>query len=496
MARRKQANNSTRPKKPSVSRSNGDRQQLLEWFTAVLGIKGWLLLAIAALMFSLTIRHTPGVNGPYYWTWPWRELSTSQWLVMLLCALPAVAMIWLFRNSRLSNTAMLLGWMLAALSLKLGCVWSQATPIGWSYLRDVTLSPDATSYYYDAARIVHTIRTDDAPRLLWLQHYDELVRTPPPHGFHLHTMTKPAGPLGFYVALVLLLGFGPTSMLICSLTLIGLSLLSIPAVYWCIERMTERPECGLMAASLLALTPGYLLFPTKFDPLWVGLGAITVGIWHQALVRNSHFYSLLLAIPLGLILFVGFQQLTLGLFMALLPAIVLSDRPWMDRYVSAVRLGAPPIIVIIVVDWIVNTFLGYSSWRVFQANLFAQSKLMEQPMLAARRAPWTAGWDVYDFALGSGWILAIVFVMGLVNSQLERRVRQFGWAAGALLAVIAVLALIPAETARCWLFLAVAPLVIVAAEVNSWPRDRQVVAMGGVLLATLIIHGNMAFILP
>ena len=406
----------------------------------MMGVKGWIVLLVALVMAVLATAHISGVNGPEYWTWPWRRLSVSQWLVMLLLALPSMVMIGLLQRRSWRPPWLLLVMMLSALSLKLGCVLSQSQPIGWNYLRQVTWSRDATSYFYDAARLVSTVKQDKLDTWFWFRDFDQLVRTPPPAGLNMHTITKPAGPLLFYFVIVWHMDYTSVSLVVASLALMVLSLSSIPATYWCVKQFTDQVDSGLIAAALVAVSPGFNLFSTKFDPLWIGLGAMTLGAWQLALTRRSGWLSLLLGLLLAMILFVGFQQLTLGLFMALMPAIVLPARPLWQRYWQAVQLGLPAIGIAIGAHVLLALVSGYNSWKVFQANWYAQGQLLDHPLLSARRAPWTTVGDLYDFALGGGWVVAAVLVMGLFNGQLSRQVRLLGVAACVLMGVIAVLA--------------------------------------------------------
>lgn len=460
-------------------------------------LKGWAIVLLTFLMAMLAFTEAPGLNGPSYWTWPWRRLDLAQWLVMLACGVPAVLTLVFFRYRQSTNWILLACWIVSSMALKLGCVLSQSNPIGFDYLSKVTWSPDATSYYFDAARIVATAQQDGVSPTFWFPRYDELVRARPPEGMNLHTITKPAGPLWFYLLFTWSMDYkSPTTMIVCSIALMLCSLVSIPAIYWCVRTVTDNPTVGLIAAAIVAVAPGFVLFPTKLDGLWVGLGAVVLGTWYLALMRSRWRYSSLLGLGLAVILFVGFQQLTLGLFMALMPAIVITDRPMVQRYGTALKYGVPAIFLAIGLHVLLALTTGYNTWKVFRANLYAQNLLLGLPELQSRRAPWTTFWDLYDYSLGGGWVVALVFLMGLMNFELSPVIRRLGWAAAVLLGVIAVLALIPAETARCWLFLSAAPLILIASEANTWPRDRQTLLVGCILVATFIIHGKMAFILP
>lgn len=484
--KKKQAERSVDPKLPSEPRA---------WLG--ISVKAWFLLSITLLMCGLALWEVPGVNGPSYWTWPWRSLRAVQWLVMLVCAVPAVAALWLYQFPHPKTWHILLALICSSMMLKLGCVLSQSDPVGLAYWKQVTWSPDATSYYFDAARIVATVEQDQEHPLFWFCSYDELIRTTGPSSLSLHTITKPAGPLCYYFFFVWFFDYGnPATIVACGFTLIVLSLLSIPATYWCIRQFVDSPRAALIAAAVVALAPGFNLFPTKLDALWVGLCALTIGTWQVTLVRGGYRCAVLLGLCLAFILFVGFQLLTIGLFMSCLPAIVLADQPMLKRYLEAIRKGMPAIAMALGLHVVLALMSGYNTWKVFQANLWAQSQLLLLPELQPRQAPWTTFWDLYDYSLGGGWGVAIVFLMGLFNGGIDRRMRLIGVAALSLMLVIAVLALIPAETARCWLFLSAAPLILIASELARWSTRQQVLVLGCILTATLTIHGKMAFILP
>ena len=50
-------------------------------------IKLGIVVAATVVLAVLVVRHTPGINGPWYWKWPWRELPFAPLYPALLVAL-------------------------------------------------------------------------------------------------------------------------------------------------------------------------------------------------------------------------------------------------------------------------------------------------------------------------------------------------------------------------------------------------------------------------
>src|SRR5205807_3321 len=131
----------------------------------------------------------PGVNGPWYWKWSWRRLPiVPYWPLMILSAAPiffALAM-----SRRTSSFVALSLMMLSVFAMKITSVAVLTKPMSLQAIGEIIESPDATSYYVDAAAI------GSAPN--WLAQYPQILSLPQ---INLHTRSKPPGPVAYFVAI-------------------------------------------------------------------------------------------------------------------------------------------------------------------------------------------------------------------------------------------------------------------------------------------------------
>jgi hypothetical protein len=112
-------------------------------------------------------------------------------------------------------------------------------------------------------------------------------------------------------------------------------------------------------------------------------------------------------------------------------------------------------------------------------------------------------WDLYDFALGSGY-LAVLLVAAALLAQgdrmkccapvLSREMKLLSWSGLALLALIAGSGMLPGETARVWNFLY--PVVALPAAlllISLTPRQRLLLLGCQVVMLTIMVH-SMTFV--
>ena len=117
-------------------------------------IKLILLLGTAAVLGTLVIRHAPGLNGPWYWQWPWKRIDGLRlYPAMLAAVVPFLVGQWLHARGR--RPAVALGLvMLSTLGLELTAAGMHRRPFDLGSVADAVQHPAATSYYTDAANLL------------------------------------------------------------------------------------------------------------------------------------------------------------------------------------------------------------------------------------------------------------------------------------------------------------------------------------------------------
>jgi hypothetical protein len=134
---------------------------------------------------------------------------------------------------------------------------------------------------------------------------------------------------------------------------------------------------------------------------------------------------------------------------------------------------------------------------------YQQAYALQNVDLVAIRRPFPVhiAFDLYDFALGTGYLMALLAVMYVV------RVKGglFRWSrhdAGARLAFLALFqiavfafgAFLPGEAARLWLILMPLLAAVAALELSRWSFARRMSVYGCLLLLMLLIAQNIILI--
>jgi hypothetical protein len=113
------------------------------------------------------------------------------------------------------------------------------------------------------------------------------------------------------------------------------------------------------------------------------------------------------------------------------------------------------------------------------------------------KLPGTIATDLYDFALGSGWISYILVGCSILSARENKRSGDF-WIA--LLCVIqivavAVFGLLQTETARVWIFMLPLLVTPIGLELANWKPWKRVAVYAALLLLTAAMCQSMTFII-
>ncbi len=114
-----------------------------------------------------------------------------------------------------------------------------------------------------------------------------------------------------------------------------------------------------------------------------------------------------------------------------------------------------------------------------------------------RHIPGTIPADLYDFALGSGWISYLLatfcFKSAFVRGTSEPRLKIALLCVGQIL-FVAFAGLIQGETARLWIFMLPMLMVPVGMELENWGIGARIAVYSMLLILTVAVGQSMTFL--
>lgn len=442
-----------------------------------------VVLFVGAAFVIGFLAELPYLNGPWYWRWPWRDLSLLGVVVMLLIPAAPYAFV-LYRSNRPSasisrrEAASLVAILVTCnLLFQLGGMLSEPQPL--ERLRAIVESPWTTSYYTDALAI-QDVRG-------WLARFHDA-------DLHLHSSTHPPGPILYYRLWIWL--FGPDGGAYVGAALIGLwGSLGVPVLYRFSSLWTQDRASRLVVCALYVILPGLVLFFPEFDQGYPVLSMAMILFWAKALAGKATY-----AVYLGGVLFVAtffaYNLLAVGAPMALWAVVCLAQKDWARPWAVRTALAAGLALgVAALVHMLVALATGYQPVASFGHAFGTQSRLA-----AELSRPYWPGvfFDLYDFVLGGGIMtfpLAALFLRHALRDP-ERRSSAAAWTAVGLLSILIVDAsgLLRTETSRVWLFLQ--PLIVVPAglELARIPFRERASILAMLWITVCVLKSKLAFI--
>ncbi len=426
-------------------------------------------IAVSAglVLFAGVHSHLPGLNGPSYWQWTWQEANGRA----LYSSLVPVLLFFFLARAVHQAGKVRVGF---ALGLVSACVLLTETaamsvqPSGLDRMHAVIAHPIVTSYYADARELV--TKPD------WLRRFPESLE----ETLQGHSLTKPPGPIAFYVALIRFFGDGPVSTTLAALLIAFGSALAVPAVYLLATQFNELPEAAFEAASVMALAPALTLFFPQLDQAFPLVTCALLASWHRA-VRGSGKAAVACGLCVFGASFFSYSFLVLGV-----AGLVIAASDPRRAFQAALRAG----VVAAIAYGVLFLTTGFDPAATFRAAFSNQSRLavgLDRAWLPAVLL------DPFDFAMGAGWLAFLLAAVTVARGQEAGQADR-----PATLAVFQILSvdlsgLLRVEAARVWLFLT--PLVAIPAgrELSRWTRIEQncVYVVMALLLATLA--QNMKF---
>ena len=439
------------------------------------------VLALALVIAALLIGHVPGINGPWYWEWPFRRLDAGRVLLpMTIAFAPFVLAQVLHARGRLGHAGALALLALATLALEAVSIGVQGPRFNLMRVALVVENPIITSYFTDA--LGYSGLSD------WLGSYPERMRE-----FHLHSFNKPPGPVLYYAWF--LHWFEPHQAALFGGLVVGLLASGCgPATFALVRLLGAPADSAFHAASYAALCPGLILFYPEFDQTFPLLCAALLGTWVMALERDRGRWSACFGAVLALVAFTSYSLLVLGAFAFGYAVLFCALDPRRPARLSVVARHAA--IGLATTSCLYALFYAVTAFDPFATFVAAVENQARHAATLGRPWPATIPFDLLDFALGTGWLSFLLIGFGLARWR-GRKLAKLDWVVLLCIAqvmLVAVGGLIPVETARVWLFMIPLFMLPVGLELSRWGfggRMMVYVCLWGLMVLTCL---NLGFL--
>jgi len=448
-------------------------------------VRARLVTIFSIVAVALVYLHVKGMNGPGYFPWEWQRLPALPSFALIAAGmLPFCAGQYLYARRPRRVWLPVLSVSASTLALQIVCAALYNPPFDVHRISDVVESPSATGYYTIASDLFDGSHA--GPLRDWLPAYPALMASFPSHG-----QTKPPGPVLYYYAFINLFGRG-TAAALAGGALVGLlAAAGVVCTFLLLDVLLENSAAAFHGASFFALCPGLLLFFPEFDQIYPIFTAAMLTSWSLALKRRSIAYAAAFGAAVSVAIFWSYSLLLLGLFLAAYTlAGLATDRATRLGSVAAYAAGAVLIVCAsYAVLWLATGFDAVGTFRAAVAN---QARLL--PALR-RPYPQTIFWDLFDFALGTGWISGLLVVFWLHRSALGTgRSRLIAFLALGQIAAVAIIGLLQTETARVWIFMMPLVMIPIGLELQEWTARGRFAVYACLALVVAAIHQNMLFL--
>jgi len=448
-------------------------------------VRARLVILFSIVVVTLVFLHVRHMNGPGYFPWEWRRLHPLPSFALIAAAmLPFCAGQLVYARSPRRVWRSLAAVAASTCVLQVVCAGLNNPPFDVHRISDVVESPSATGYYTIAADLF--AGSHARPLREWLPAYATLMPSFPSHG-----QTKPPGPVLYYYAFINLFGSNSTAALAGGALVGVLAAAGVVCTFLLLEVLLENSAAAFHGASFFALCPGLLLFFPEFDQIYPIFTAAMLAWWSLAMKRRSILYAVAFGVALSAAIFWSYSLLLLGIFLAAYTIVGLTvDRATGPGWV--LTCAAVAVLVVFAVYGTVWLAFGFDAVGTFRAAVANQARLL--PPLH-RPYPQTIFWDLFDFALGTGWVSAL-----LVGFWLHRSARRAGrdrliaLLALGQIASVAIVGLLQTETARVWIFMMPLAMIPIGLELQEWTARSRFAVYACLALVVAAIHQNMIFL--
>lgn len=450
-----------------------------------------IILIVAAFFLVAVHQHLFNVNSHYYYTWKWRWISSGTvYPILLPLAIPFFVgqIIYLWRPS--------LRWTaLACVSLSTFAIMVcasaiQKDPPSFSQISDVVQSRWSTGYFDSAVMVVHK----GMPIRQLLAQYPSML-----DHFYLHPRQKPPGALLFEIAIVRLFGDGIAGATVSGWLIAALASLSVVSTYIFIACFTENRPAAFLGASYFALCPSLLLFFPDFDTCFPNLTALVTVLWALSLKTDRIRFAILFGVGYAAAGFITYLPGVLIVF--LIGYTWLKHRSdttctW-SKISRQLAVAAASFAASYIALWIISGFNPVATLIECsrQVSLLWQ-KLIDVYHYPHHSLPWTFFTDLYDFALGSGWISFLIagFLVISAGKRDKRNETAIALVSISQFVAIAAIGLLQTESARIWIFMYPFLMLPIGLELARWRPWQRMAVYAVLLLLTAATCQSMTFI--
>jgi len=440
-----------------------------------------VITVVTIVLFVLVYQHTPWINGPWYWKWPWRQLDgVSLYFSMFMGFIPFLIAQILYDKKVMSLWSSLPLIMISMFCMEVISMGMQSANFDYIRIILIVQNPTTTSYFTDALNVSNIQQ--------FLSSFHESLDS-----FHLHARNKPPGFILYYVMMLFLFKEPVMAALVGGVFIGLLATLTIPATYFLTRVLTHDRNAAFNAATYISITPALILFFPEFDQILPILTCLLIGFWVLALEQNKKRYSLLFGIVLSASMFMAWNLLVLGGFLLMYTFYSLIKSKG-KPYAQIVKHSFTAFITVLVIYSVLWLVSGYNPIATFLGNLSLQKELA---MTLGLPYPYTILFDLLDFALGAGWI-GVLLVLMFMGRKVHEKKRDHELLVSCFcvlqLFIVAVGAFLASETARLWIFMLPLLLVPVGLELTTFNLSSRIGSFLLVWVLTVVICQNMLFI--
>lgn len=449
-----------------------------------------ILIALTLLLGLLVILHVPGINGPSFWRWQWRDLDPLRVYPILLLASVFFFLAQWLRERRKGSAALPLALLMVGMfATEIAAIGVASDPFDLGRIGDIIRHPGSTSYFTDAKSC-----TEVGP---WLDTYHSRMSK-----LHLHSAYKPPGPILFHVFLQRLFPEEAAAAMAGGIAIGLLATLAVPLTYLLISSLLGDRSAAFYGAAFLSICPGPIVFFPQFDQIYPILSTALLLLWALSLERNSWRHSAAFGIVLGVLCFFSYGLLVIGAILTLYAVRFVWEDP-KEKADTVARHAAIGLGVFVGAYLLLWWWTGFDAIRSFLNGLEYHARFARY---LDRPYPLTIFWDLADFGLGTGWLAYLLTAYFLLRRRTRgeevaaggrgRRVSE-RWAVGLVLAqigIVAVSGLLKTETSRTWIFLMPLLAIPVGLELARWGPVARNVAYGCFWFLLAAICQNLVFL--
>jgi hypothetical protein len=451
-----------------------------------------IVLVIGGFFAVAVFGHLFHVNSHYYHRWIWQRAPLAPTLLLIFgAAVPFFLgqMVFAWWPARVWMALMLV--TVSMFLLMLAGAAAQRDPPSLRRIVDVVVQWD-TGYFQSAQLLLHrTVKQ-------WLSEYPQLQPMMP-----IHPRTKPPGLVLFERCLIDWLGQTRTAAMVGGLFTGFVAMFSVPATYGFIYYFAEDRKAAFWGASYFALCPGPVLIFPGFDQWYPIFTLVVMVLWALALRKDRLGYSALLGVVYAGIAFLTYLPGVLAFFLIGYAWLLRERNPgkWVQTPLKHALTAMACFVLFYLALWEATGFNAIATFRSCLHQVDVVWAELESVGVPGRHLPWTIPADLYDFALGSGWmsfVLAIFYFKTAAQRGSDRSGSDQWQVRIALLCIgqilfVAFTGLIQGETARLWTFMLPMLLLPVGLELGRWPAKYRICVFAMLLVLTALICRSMSF---